>query len=57
MNKPLAVMVRLELTNDGVKVRCLTAWLHHIVSGMQASTVAEIRTALFNYTPFFIPCQ
>ena len=29
----LAGMARLERTNDGVKVRCLTTWLHPHISG------------------------
>ena len=31
-------MARFELTHDGVKVRCLTAWLHPIILCLMTTT-------------------
>ena len=35
----LAGMARFELTDDGVKVRCLTAWLHPYIKIAKLQTV------------------
>ena len=35
----LAGMARFELTDDGVKVRCLTAWLHPYIKIVKLQTV------------------
>ena len=34
----LAGMARFELTDDGVKVRCLTAWLHPYIKIVKQQT-------------------
>ena len=34
----LAGMARFELTDDGVKVRCLTAWLHPYIKIVKLQT-------------------
>ena len=34
----LAGMARFELTDDGVKVRCLTAWLHPYIKNVKHQT-------------------